>query len=510
MAKKLLIETRMNSLSLKESKSTKELHPGCLGTIEGPCADFVNPTRNDNYYSRKLWVNVFNDDIVKESLQDRILIGELDHPGDRLDTKATNAAIVMTDYSFDDNNGVVNGTFDILDTPNGRILKSLLDYGCKIGVSSRGEGDVEVVEGINRVDEDGFNFIAFDAVVLPAVKAAKPTLREGLDREEVDAKVLSLKESLSKEVNDAQTIGELTLIKKVVEATNLPDADSLLESVKNKSQELKEGTTSSSNTLLEDLEKSNDQITKLKEESKSLKESFATCKTRLASASKTQIKLNEEVGRLKHSIKTLESKYSNTAFQVAIERKSSDKLNESLKASQDEAQRLKDELRTTCSENKDLTSRVSSLEESLSKSQRQSQEYATKTKELSSAKSNLVEKYNKLVKVANTSKTKIKSLKEEYTKLLKTYAVVKSESQGVNSSEVLESLTSKSTTKDVDTLVESIRDRVDRYRNVPASDSLFFESVAHAGSIKIDTPTNKDSSVESDSLAFLESASKYI
>lgn len=46
MAKKLLIETRMNSLSLKESKGSYTPHPGCLGTLEGPCADLKKPTHN--------------------------------------------------------------------------------------------------------------------------------------------------------------------------------------------------------------------------------------------------------------------------------------------------------------------------------------------------------------------------------------------------------------------------------------------------------------------------------
>ena len=146
MAKQLLIETRMNSLGLCESKDVT--NKNCLGSLYGPCADYVNSTRNGNFYSRKLWENVFNDEIVKESLQDRVLIGELDHPGDRLESKATNACIVMTDYEFNDDEGLLYGSFDILNTPNGRILKSLLDYGCKIGVSSRGEGDVVSESGV--------------------------------------------------------------------------------------------------------------------------------------------------------------------------------------------------------------------------------------------------------------------------------------------------------------------------------------------------------------------------
>ena len=153
MAKKLLIETRMNSLGLHESKEPRQ---GCLGSLYGPCADYDHPTRNGNYYSRKLWENVFKDEITQEALKDRILLGELDHPQDRLESKATEACIVMTGYDFHDDEGLLYGSFDILNTPNGRILKSLLDYGCKLGVSSRGEADVVTEGDRDIVDEDGF------------------------------------------------------------------------------------------------------------------------------------------------------------------------------------------------------------------------------------------------------------------------------------------------------------------------------------------------------------------
>ena len=186
MSKQFLYEeVASRRMELIESSSTKSTN--CLGTMYGPCADYKNPTRNGNFYSRKLWENVFNRDIIKESLRDRILIGELDHPDSRLESKAVNSCIVMTDYEFHDDEGLLYGKFDILPTPNGRILKSLLDCNCKVGISSRGEGDVveRVINGteeVNQVDEDSYEFVAFDAVILPAVKAAKPELQESMNR----------------------------------------------------------------------------------------------------------------------------------------------------------------------------------------------------------------------------------------------------------------------------------------------------------------------------------------
>ena len=43
-------------------------NPAILGTLEGPCADIVNPTRNGRKYSEELWEKVFSDPIVEEQI----------------------------------------------------------------------------------------------------------------------------------------------------------------------------------------------------------------------------------------------------------------------------------------------------------------------------------------------------------------------------------------------------------------------------------------------------------
>ena len=68
----ILIETRLNSLKLNESATPRK---GCLGRLEGVCADFKNPTRNGRLYPRKLWENVFNDELFKEALKSKTLLG---------------------------------------------------------------------------------------------------------------------------------------------------------------------------------------------------------------------------------------------------------------------------------------------------------------------------------------------------------------------------------------------------------------------------------------------------
>lgn len=471
MSKKLLIETRLNSLTLLESAG-KEVHPGCLGTLKGPCADLENPTRNGNFYSRKLWENVFKDPLVVESLQDRVLIGELDHPGDRLETKATNAAIVMTDYKFNDSNGTLDGTFDILDTPNGRILRSLLDYGCKIGVSSRGEGDVVTKEGVDYVDEDNFDFVAFDAVVLPAVKKAKPSLQEGLDHE----KSVSLKESLVKEIESSKTVAELDLIKKVIEATELPESDSLIESIKIKSSQL-EGVTYSSD-LIEDLEKLSNQVLILKEENKSLKEDIVTYKSRLEKSVKSSKRIKEDYNKTIRESQDRKSdldKVSKNLGRIRIQYKS---IQENLKKSQSKVERLQGDLRDTISSETNLKSKTEELKRSLKESQNQVRskifEIDNLKKEMTESKKSYESKIKSLEESLNNKTNLVESLQKEVNdyknncaSMRKDFAEQVSRENGIDPKSILESVSYDTSTDEIRNLVESARDRMDRYSSLP-------------------------------------------
>ena len=216
----VLIETRLNALKLNESANPRK---GCLGRLEGICADFKNPTRNGRLYTRKLWENVFNDPIFKESLESKTLLGELDHPEDRLEVLAGEACIVMTDYRIDEDEGVIYAGFDILDTPRGKILKTLLDYGCVMGVSSRGQGDITTTSAGETVDEDTYDFACFDVVTTPAVEKARQNVVESV------GKTKRFVESIKTQIKEAETIGDLNAIKKVVQSTQTPELDSILE-----------------------------------------------------------------------------------------------------------------------------------------------------------------------------------------------------------------------------------------------------------------------------------------
>lgn len=215
---------------IKES-GTREDGKHYLGKLAGPAADWTKPTRNGRRYPYELWVNVENSDDFKEGMSTLTIFGEADHPETRVDTSIKEIAIVMTKYELRKSEGVVYAEFDILDTPNGRILKELCDYGSKIGVSSRGLGDETVRDGERIIDPDTYLFYGFDAVVMPAVISARPTVIESIN---IDSKNKNLLESFNREIDNASSESELNSIRKIAESANLPNLDSIKESINNK------------------------------------------------------------------------------------------------------------------------------------------------------------------------------------------------------------------------------------------------------------------------------------
>ena len=92
---------------------------------------------------------------------------------------------------------------DILDTPNGRLLKTLVDYGFVPGISSRGSGDIMAND---EVDPETFFLETWDIVQLPAVRKARLTVCES-----VDTNALKLKKALTESLNAASDEDKLPM-----------------------------------------------------------------------------------------------------------------------------------------------------------------------------------------------------------------------------------------------------------------------------------------------------------
>ena len=97
------------------------------------------------------------------------VLGEVDHP-EGLNINIDRVSHMITECWMDGDNGY--GKLKILPTPMGNLVKTMLEAGVKLGVSSRGSGNV-ADDGSNTVSD--FEIITVDVVAQPSAPGAYPT-----------------------------------------------------------------------------------------------------------------------------------------------------------------------------------------------------------------------------------------------------------------------------------------------------------------------------------------------
>lgn len=95
-------------------------------------------------------------------------LGECDHPQTSV-VELKNASHIIREAHMQ--GGVVYGTVELLDTPAGKILQSLVESGVTLGISSRGVGSTKRDGDYDVVQED-FQLICWDFVSEPSTPGA--------------------------------------------------------------------------------------------------------------------------------------------------------------------------------------------------------------------------------------------------------------------------------------------------------------------------------------------------
>jgi len=116
-------------------------------------------------------------------IQENRVLGECDHPDSSV-VELKNVSHIVREASMQGEN--VYGVIEILDTPSGKIIQSLIESGVTLGISSRGVGSTKR-NGDTQIVQDDFQLICFDMVSEPSTPGAF-MLREG---REVTRKELS-------------------------------------------------------------------------------------------------------------------------------------------------------------------------------------------------------------------------------------------------------------------------------------------------------------------------------
>ena len=129
-------------------------------------ADIKN--RNGRIYPMEILekeVGKYNRNFIRENRA----YGELGHP-DGPTVNLERVSHITTSLTPDGKNFI--GEAKIMDTPMGKIVKNLMDEGCKLGVSSRGMGSLQQRNGANYVKDDFYLATAADIVADPSAPNA--------------------------------------------------------------------------------------------------------------------------------------------------------------------------------------------------------------------------------------------------------------------------------------------------------------------------------------------------
>jgi len=141
--------------------------------MKGICIQGGVKNANDRVYPVSEISNAVTQ--INDQIKDgHSVLGEVDHPDD-LKVNLDRVSHMVESMWMDGANGF--GKLKILPTPMGQLVKTMLESGVKLGVSSRGSGNVQESTG----DVSEFEIVTVDIVAQPSAPGAYPkAIYEGL------------------------------------------------------------------------------------------------------------------------------------------------------------------------------------------------------------------------------------------------------------------------------------------------------------------------------------------
>jgi hypothetical protein len=119
---------------LESKKNSKDEY-----LLEGIAAVFGKENNNHRIYEENEYLPHL--DYLQDKIKQQRLLGELDHP-EKFDISLKNISHLVTDLNYNKGERTLKIKVKLLDTPAGRIAKSLVDAGIPLSISSRAAGSV--------------------------------------------------------------------------------------------------------------------------------------------------------------------------------------------------------------------------------------------------------------------------------------------------------------------------------------------------------------------------------
>jgi hypothetical protein len=175
----LLYETGFSEPNINE-EAAKTLPASVLCRVTYPICNINELNQNNRMYEKAVWDKVLEDDKVNEKIQGRTLLGEAEHPAEETRTRLDRSiSHIVNRMWVDESQNKVFAEMDVVNTPAGRIINTLLEAGSKVGVSTRAEGELE--EQIDeakgkymRVIPESYLFETIDFTADPSTYQAVP------------------------------------------------------------------------------------------------------------------------------------------------------------------------------------------------------------------------------------------------------------------------------------------------------------------------------------------------
>jgi hypothetical protein len=219
LKKQTLIERMTGKATITES-DRKKLAEGVLCHVIYPICKIGELNRNKRRYRNEVWEKVDQDPDIREKLRTRSLFGHAEHPKDTSQSNTEKISHVVTEI-FKEGNIEKCGS-DILDTPYGRIVDTLLRAECGIGMSTRAEGDLEECQE----GEETFYDVVPESYSLKTVDFTADASTYGAYPESVERDVVGIiKTGIDNEKIDRQYATVM------LESMHVSEAKDLLESI---------------------------------------------------------------------------------------------------------------------------------------------------------------------------------------------------------------------------------------------------------------------------------------
>tara|TARA_Y100001970_G_C13944670_1_gene704979 strand:+ start:31 stop:645 length:615 start_codon:yes stop_codon:yes gene_type:complete len=162
---KLLTEWTPLSYTAEMIKESREHNDGKV-LLKGVLQKSDTLNQNGRVYPRAILEREIRN--YQKFIQESRALGECDHPDSSV-VELKNASHIVREAHMDGD--VCYGVIELLNTPSGKILQSLVESGVTLGISSRGVGTTRS-EGGNQVVQEDFQLICFDMVSEPSTPGA--------------------------------------------------------------------------------------------------------------------------------------------------------------------------------------------------------------------------------------------------------------------------------------------------------------------------------------------------